>query len=237
MLQTAYWPCPPVCFTWRPSPFALPRIVSRYAIFAGAVADLDAELRLQAARSARRGAPRPCRTSRSRGSPRSGPPGTMGSSSRRRASPVASLSSSPFVFGAIAYASSGSGSSTGGSCTGSSFVDQRVAGVGLLQLRHRADIAGDHLGHRVVLLAPQREQLADAFVDGLRGVVHVGVRAHRPAEDAEHRDVPDERVGHRLEHERRERPGRVARALRLVRRPCRRRRSARGRAATGTPRR
>ena len=48
---------------------------------------------------------------------------SVGSSSRRRARPVESLSSSPFVFGSTAYASSGSGSSIGGSCTGSSFVD------------------------------------------------------------------------------------------------------------------
>ena len=55
---------------------------------------------------------------------------------------------------------------------------------------------------------------------GLRGVVDGRVRPHRPAEDPEHRDVPHERVRDRLEHERRERPGRGRTRAPSRRRPC-----------------
>ena len=45
MFATPNWPWPPVCFTWRPSPFPGPRMVSRYAILAGAVVTSTPNLR------------------------------------------------------------------------------------------------------------------------------------------------------------------------------------------------
>ena len=138
---------------------------------------------------------------------------SVGSSSRRRASPVASLSSSPLVFGAIAYASSGSGSSSGGTCTGASFGANVSPVCACASFATAPDVAGDDLRDGLVLLAAEREELADALVGALRGVVHGRVRAHRAAEHAEHRDVADERVRERLEHER----GQRARGARVVR--------------------
>ena len=221
------------------APLPLRRIVSRYAIFGGMVRDVDAELRASAAPSAPRGAPRPCRRSPSRASPRCARRGSVGSSSRSRARPVASLSSSPLVFGLDRVgeqrlgqldrraAAPGRPSSTNVSpvwaCCSFATAPMSPAGTSATDL---------------VLLAALREQLADPLLGALRGVVDRRVGPDRPGEHPEHRDVADERVRDGLEHERGERC-RWGRCARSFSSPsfADHRRSRRDRSARGTPRR
>ena len=96
------------------------------------------------------------------------------------------------------------------------FRGERVAGRRVRELRDRADVARRHLGDGIVLLAAEREELADALLRRLRGVEDRGVRLHASGEDAEHRDVTDVGVGHRLEHERGEGSVRIVRPLLLL---------------------
>ena len=102
-----------------------------------------------------------------------------GSSSCRRRSDACTFSSSPLLPASIANETTGAGSAIGS--TGGRLVDvgQHVAGVGLLELRDRADHAGaEHIG-RLVVLALQHQQLADpllavrAAVDQLRVALSV----------------------------------------------------------------
>ena len=77
-----------------------------------------------------------------------------------------------------------------------------VAGGGVLQLRHRTDVAALQLGHGNLLLALQELQLADALFVVARGVPVAGVGLERAGVDAEERDAAGERIGEGLEHER-----------------------------------
>src|ERR1700754_3171123 len=75
----------------------------------------------------------------------------VGSSSCRRRSAAEHLSSSPLVFGSIAKAMTGAGG-------------EPVAGAGLLQLGHGADVAGAELVDGLGLLAAEADELPDALL-------------------------------------------------------------------------
>ena len=76
----------------------------------------------------------------------------------------------------------GSGKVSAGSVNGFSFVRQRVAGGGHRELRDRADLAGLQLPGRLLLLAVEQQQLADALVGVLGRVPGVALRMERAGE-------------------------------------------------------
>ena len=80
-------------------------------------------------------------------------------------------------------------------------VGERVVGAGVLQFRHRADVAGLDLRHVGRRLALQRDQMAKPFLRALRGVEHGRIRFQAALVDAEHRDPAGELIGHRLPDE------------------------------------
>ncbi len=100
---------------------------------------------------------------------------------------------------------------------------ERVAGVGVRQLRHRDDVAGDGLGHRLLRRAAHRHQPVEVLRRAVGGVDQVRVGGHRAGQHPAHRDLAHVLVGDRLEDERephrrtdraarpprRRRPGRV----------------------------
>ena len=144
----ANWPWPPVCFLSLPSASARAGdgLAVRDAHLFGV--DLDAELarqllerdremRLAHARGARSGASRDCARC-----------ATPRSSSSRRCSAFASLSSSPFERALIATASTGAGGSTVSHVDGRALRREHVAGAGIGELRDRGDVARGDLGHR-----------------------------------------------------------------------------------------
>ena len=73
----------------------------------------------------------------------------------------------------------------------------------LLQLRDGADVALAELIRRRVLLALEKQELAEALLRMRAHVRDRGVRLQRALEDAEQRDAACERIGDRLEDERR----------------------------------
>ena len=124
-----------------------------------------------------------------------------------------SLSWSPFDFGSTATEMTGSGNVIDSSTIGAFSARERVA-------RRRAlepDAGGDLAGHdRLALLAVVRVHLEDAADPlGLAGdrVEDAVAGLERAGVDAEVRELADERVGHDLEGERRERRVRIGRAL------------------------
>ena len=74
-----------------------------------------------------------------------------------------------------------------------------VARAGLLELGHRADVAGPELLHVDGLLAREHDQLADPLLDVGARVEHLAVGRHHALVDAQQVDPPGERVGARLE--------------------------------------
>ncbi len=77
---------------------------------------------------------------------------------------------------------------------------QGVPGLGQAQLGDGADLARPQLGRGLLLLAVEVQQLADALVLALGGVVDRALALERPGQDAEIGEAPDERVSRRLEH-------------------------------------
>ena len=80
------------------------------------------------------------------------------------------------------------------------FVGQRVAGKRVLQFRHRADIAGVQLGHRLQRLAVRNREMRQAL-----GGVAPFVRQRRivlddAGDDLEISDAAGEGIGGSLEH-------------------------------------
>ena len=69
-----------------------------------------------------------------------------------------------------------------------------------VELRDRADLAGRERADGQVLGPAQPEQPVDALVGAGRRVVQLVARAQHAREHLEHRDLPDERVGHGAEH-------------------------------------
>ena len=86
---------------------------------------------------------------------------------------------------------------------------------GLLELEDDADLAGPQRVARLLLLALEVGDLADALARLPRRVVELAVRGQRPREDPEEGELAHMRVGERLEDERR---GRVLRARRSAHR-------------------
>ena len=101
-------------------------------------------------------------------------------------------------------------------------VAQRVAGRHRLEADGRGDVAGVDFLDFFALVGVHLQQAADALGLALGGVDHRGARGQRARVDAEERELADERVGHDLERQRRERLLVVGRALDLVSRPSRR---------------
>ena len=92
---------------------------------------------------------------------------------------MATFSSSPFAFGVIAKLITGSGKSRLGSSMSLVGVEQQVAGHHVLQLGDGADVALAELVGRLVLLALERQQLADALLVVRARVGERRVRADR----------------------------------------------------------
>ena len=127
---------------------------------------------------------------------------SVGSSSPSRRSAVAIFSSSPFDFGVTAKLITGSGRSSGGADEVVLRVDEHVAGLHVLQLRDRADVAGAERVARLRLLALQQQHLADPLLRVVAALDEVRVGRDGAGEDAEDVDPAGERVGERLEDER-----------------------------------
>ncbi len=86
---------------------------------------------------------------------------------------------------------------------------QGVAGDGDLELGDAADVARDQLGDVGALLALEDHQVAEAL--GLLDAAVVGrrVAVQRAGDDAQDGDLAGEGIGEGLEHQRRERTGRI----------------------------
>jgi hypothetical protein len=82
-----------------------------------------------------------------------------------------------------------------------SLVGQGVAGLGLLELGHRAQISGHDLRHRRGLLALQELERPDPLADVARGVVDDAVRFQGPGVDPEEGEPPGVGIGEGLEDE------------------------------------
>ena len=236
MVQTAYWPWPPVCFTCRPTP--LPLRLDRLAVrdLGGMRRDLHAELPLQPfhlhlevrlAHAVHHGLVR-----------------LVGARDPKRRVLLAQAREpgGELVLVALRLRLDRVREQRLGELDRRQLHrvvlrGERVARVRVLELRHGADVARGDLGDVLMLLAPQREQLADALVGVLGGVEHRRVGAEPAGEHAEHRDVPDERVRDGLEDERRQRVGGIAGALLLLAVLGGHRHRHRDRSGRGTPRR
>ena len=100
----------------------------------------------------------------------------VGSSSCSLCSPAASLSSSPRCFTTTADVATESGSGIGGSRTGCVAPAEGVAGVGVPELGHRADVAGVQpldLDPLLALLDREVVQLLGHLVLGVPDLVAV----------------------------------------------------------------
>ncbi len=83
-------------------------------------------------------------------------------------------------------------------------VDEHVAGLHVLQLRDRADVARAEAVRLLVLLALHRHQRAEPLLRVVAVVDERRVGLHLAGVDAEDRDAAGERIGDRLEDERRD---------------------------------
>jgi hypothetical protein len=92
-------------------------------------------------------------------------------------------------------------------------VAERVAGGRRLEADRGGDVAGVDFLDLFALVGVHLQQAADALGLALGGVDHRGARGQRARVDAEERELADERVGHDLERQRRERFLVVGRAL------------------------
>ena len=90
------------------------------------------------------------------------------------------LSRSCFEMGSIATTNDGGGNSSGSSLSGFSLTDERVAGLGDGQFGDRPDLASLELADRLLLLAVEQQQLADALVLVTGAVPDVGLRGSVP---------------------------------------------------------
>ncbi len=125
------------------------------------------------------------------------------SSSSRRCIAVLILSSSPRLFGSMAYDEHRLGERNRRERDAGALVGEGVVGARVFQLRDRAEISGLELRHVGRRLALQRDQVAQPLRRALRGVDHRRIRLQATLIDAEHRDAARELIGHRLPHERR----------------------------------
>ena len=110
------------------------------------------------------------------------------------------LSSSPLFLGSMAKAMTGAGQLDPRHVDRLVARREPVAGVRLLELGHRADVARAELVGVADVLAARHEQLADTLLVMGAGVHDLRVVGHRALVDAEEVDAARERVGARLEH-------------------------------------
>ena len=191
MSQTAYWPCPPDCFTWRPCPLRVRRGSSRGTRsspggaatstpnFALQPLHLHVEVRL--AHAVDHGLVRLLVALDAERRVLLAQPREPG----RRACPRRPWSSARSRTRAAARAAR-----RAASCTGVVLRATRCRRCGCAASFATAPMSpAATSGDRLMLLAAQREELADPLLGALRGVVHRGVGPHRPGEHAEHRDV------------------------------------------------
>ena len=99
--------------------------------------------------------------------------------------------------------------------------DEGIARMGGGQLGHRGDVSGTGLREVLLLLALDRQEVADALLLASVDVVDVPLAAQRARHDPEVGEPPDERVGGRLEHLRHERAVRIRADLLAIDRPPR----------------
>src|SRR5205807_8881681 len=78
-----------------------------------------------------------------------------------------------------------------------------VAGMDVLELRHRADVAGAQLGNRQLLFALQQLEFANALLVILGGVPVAAVGLECSGVHAEERHAPGKWIRERLEYQRR----------------------------------
>ena len=95
-------------------------------------------------------------------------------------------------------------------------VAQRVAGSHRLEADRGGDVAGVDFLDFLALVRVHLQQAADALGTALGGVNHRGTRGQRARVDAEEGELTNERVGHDLERQGRERLGVVRAPLDLV---------------------
>ena len=114
------------------------------------------------------------------------------------------MSSSLRVLARMAYAMDGSGSWTAD--TGpASFVGQSIAGEGVLQLRHRADVARVQFGNRSDGLSHQAPDVRQTLVDARPEVDPMFVVLQNTGAYLEIGNSSCERIGHGLENVKRQR--------------------------------
>ena len=94
-------------------------------------------------------------------------------------------------------------------------VGQGVAGRDRLEAHGRGDVAREHFLDLFPLVRVHLQEPADALRLALRGIEHRRAGGEPAGIDAEERELTDERVGHDLERERRERLFVVGSALDL----------------------
>ncbi len=201
ILQSPNWPWPPVCFLWRPCASTRAVMVSRYGMRGGLSSTSTPKRRFSFATVTSMCIwPWPASSSSC----------VCGSrwylivlsSSSRRCIAVLILSSSPRLFGSMAYDSTGSGNGIVGNVIPAALSASVSLVLRVLQFGDGADVAGLELRHVRGRLALQRDQMAEALLRALRRVGHRRVRLQAALVDAEHRDAAGELIGHRLPDER-----------------------------------
>ena len=119
---------------------------------------------------------------------------------------MASLSWSAFDFGSIDIEIDRLGELHRLEDDGGVFLGaERIAGARVLEADRGTDVAGEHLADFLTLVRVHLQQTGDAFLLVLVDVVHVRARFELAGIHAEERQPADERVGHDLEGESRER--------------------------------
>ncbi len=219
MWQIPNSPCPPVCFTFRPSPRADTDTVSRSGTRSVTVSTAT-PYREDSRSSSTSACASPMHHSTSWWVSGLISSRIVGSSATSRPSAADSLSSSAFDRATIATGSSGSGIVHGSMSSGCSRED-RVSPVSAVDSFATAQIEPAwHSVTRPLLLAEGRGERADPLVVVVVGVpalgppvpghVHRHVGAQRPGEHPHERDPPDVRVGGGLHDLGEQRPVRVA---------------------------
>ena len=179
MSQTANWPCPPDCLTWRPCPLAGPANVSRSCTRHGHRLDVDAVAVAQPVEQHVERAPRPCTRAPAGGSRGSSP--AAGSGPRRRAGrcPGTACPRRPWTWPRSRPAAAGRASPTAPSAAGRSLsesVSPVSARVSLATAQMSPAIA---CGAMPLGLAERERERADPLVDVVVLVPAVGPRSAR----------------------------------------------------------
>src|SRR5579859_5187318 len=84
-------------------------------------------------------------------------------------------------------------------------IAERIAGVDALEANDRANIACAHIFNFFALVGVHLQHAADAFASALAGIENVAASLQNAGIDADVGDMPDERIGHDFECQRRKR--------------------------------